>query len=69
MIIRISLREIPEPEFIWPRRRRRKMYTEVSYEPDCYIMFGKESAGIPEEILVENEEDCVRFPWETESVL
>ena len=23
-----------------------KVYTEVSYEPDCYIMFGKESAGI-----------------------
>ena len=39
-----------------------KMYTEVSYEPDCYIMFGKESAGIPEEILVENKENCVRIP-------
>lgn len=37
-------------------------YTEVEYEPDCYIMFGKESAGIPEEILVENEETCVRIP-------
>ena len=39
-----------------------KVYTEVSYEPDCYIMFGKESAGIPEEILVENRENCVRIP-------
>ena len=39
-----------------------KVYTEVSYEPDCYIMFGKESAGIPEEILVEHEEDCMRIP-------
>ena len=38
------------------------MYTEVSYEPDAYIMFGKESAGIPEEILVENEENCIRIP-------
>ena len=37
-------------------------YTEVSYEPDCYIMFGKESAGIPEEILVENPETCIRIP-------
>ena len=25
-------------------------------------MFGKESAGIPEEILVENQENCVRIP-------
>lgn len=39
-----------------------KVYTEVDYEPDCYIMFGKESAGIPEEILVEHEEDCMRIP-------
>ncbi len=38
------------------------VYTEVSYEPDCYIMFGKESAGIPEEILVKNKENCVRIP-------
>lgn len=39
-----------------------KTYTEVEYEPDCYIMFGKESAGIPEEILVEYKENCVRIP-------
>ena len=39
-----------------------KTYTEVSYEPDCYIMFGKESAGIPEEILVDHEDSCVRIP-------
>ena len=39
-----------------------KVYTEVRYEPDCYIMFGKESAGIPEEILVEYKENCVRIP-------
>ena len=29
-----------------------KVYSEVDYEPDCYLMFGKESAGIPESILV-----------------
>ena len=39
-----------------------KIYTEVKYEPDCYIMFGKESAGIPEEILVYHKEDCIRIP-------
>ena len=40
----------------------RHVYTEVSYEPDCYIMFGKESAGIPEEILKANPDTCVRIP-------
>ena len=39
-----------------------KVYTEVNYEPDCYIMFGKESAGIPEEILKANPDTCVRIP-------
>ena len=38
------------------------LYTEVDYEPDCYIMFGKESAGIPEDILYDNQETAVRIP-------
>ena len=38
------------------------VYSDVSYEPDCFIMFGKESAGIPEEILSEHEESCIRIP-------
>ena len=38
------------------------VYTEVSYEPDCYIVFGKESAGIPEEILIEHPGRCIRIP-------
>lgn len=42
--------------------KARKVYTEVSYEPDCYIMFGKESAGIPEEILKEHPDTAVRIP-------
>lgn len=40
----------------------KRVYTEVAYEADCYLMFGKESAGIPEEILVQNPEGCVRIP-------
>ena len=40
----------------------RHVYSDVSYEPDCFIMFGKESAGIPEEILHENKENSIRIP-------
>lgn len=39
-----------------------RVYTETQFEPDCYIMFGKESAGIPEEILLENQERAIRIP-------
>ncbi len=37
-------------------------YVDVHYEEDCYIMFGKESGGIPEEILLENQETAIRIP-------
>lgn len=39
-----------------------KTYAEVSYKEDDYIMFGKESAGIPEEILIRDKESCIRIP-------
>lgn len=37
-------------------------YCDVKYEKDSYIMFGKESAGIPEEILMEYRDTCIRIP-------
>ena len=37
-------------------------YVDVQYEEDCFIMFGKESAGIPEDILYDNQETAVRIP-------
>lgn len=42
--------------------KAKRMYTEVEYGADDYLMFGKESAGIPEEILVDYEETCIRIP-------
>lgn len=42
--------------------KSKQRYTEVSYEKDAYIMFGKESAGIPEELLLGNKENCVCIP-------
>lgn len=48
---------------IWMATTKAKhVYTEVAYGADDYIMFGKESAGIPEEILVDYEDTCVRIP-------
>ena len=52
--MRISLRKIRVPN-LYGNYKAKKVYTEAAYEPDCYIMFGKESAGIPEEILVDHE--------------
>ena len=42
--------------------KARRNHTEVTYGEDCWIMFGKESRGLPEELLVADEERCVRIP-------
>lgn len=48
---------------IWMATTKAKhVYTDVSFQPDDYIMFGRESAGIPEEILLDYEETCIRIP-------
>ncbi|MCI8371097.1 MAG: tRNA (cytidine(34)-2'-O)-methyltransferase [Lachnospiraceae bacterium] len=60
------LEKNPQAKIYMATTKARKVYTEVSYEPDCYIMFGKESAGIPEEILVKYEETCIRIPMKDE---
>ena len=55
-------RKNPGARLYMATTKGRHVYTEVSYEKDCYLMFGKESGGIPEEILVQNQENCVRIP-------
>lgn len=52
----------PGAKIWYATTKAKKSYTEVSFGADDYIMFGKESAGIPEEILVDHEENCIRIP-------
>lgn len=52
----------PDARIYMATTKAQKAYTDVEYDPDCYLMFGKESAGIPEEILLDNQENCVRIP-------
>ena len=37
-------------------------HTEVSYPDNAYLFFGKETKGLPEELLLKNRENCVRIP-------
>lgn len=54
----------PGAKIWYATTKAHKCYTDVQFGPDDFIMFGKESAGIPEEILVDNEEYCIRIPME-----
>lgn len=39
-----------------------RAYTEIAYPDEVYLMFGKESAGLPEPLLFEHKSRCVRIP-------
>lgn len=52
----------PNAKIFYATTKAKRCYSDVSFGPDDFIMFGKESAGIPEEILVDNEPTCIRIP-------
>ena len=52
----------PNARIYMATTKARKAYTEVEYKEDDFIMFGRESAGIPEEILVKYEKTSIRIP-------
>ena len=37
-------------------------YSEVQFQDNDYILFGKETKGLPEELLYENPDYCIRIP-------
>ncbi|MBP3630000.1 MAG: tRNA (cytidine(34)-2'-O)-methyltransferase [Clostridia bacterium] len=51
-----------DKQFFFASTKSNKTYADVSYPPDCFIVFGKESFGIRESLLKEHYEDCIRIP-------
>lgn len=39
-----------------------KAHSNVTYPDNCYLFFGKETKGLPEELLLKNRDNCVRLP-------
>ncbi len=52
----------PDAKIYYATTKGKHVYSDVTYEPDCFLMFGKESGGIPEEILVRHPDNCIRIP-------
>lgn len=52
----------PGAEIFFATTKGQHIYSDVVYPDGCYIMFGKESAGIPEELLKMHPDTCVRIP-------
>ena len=55
-------RQSGKPQIWFATTKAHKSYTDVKFKDGDFIMFGKESAGIPEEILADDEEHCIRIP-------
>lgn len=51
-----------EGNFYYFSTKARKVYSDVCYPDNSYLFFGKETAGLPEELLFNNPEQCVRIP-------
>ncbi len=49
-------------EFYFFSTKAPRRHTDVRYPENCYLFFGKETAGLPEELLFRNPERCVRIP-------
>lgn len=44
-----------------------QFYSDVTYSLDDYILFGKETAGLPKELLQANPERCIKLPMKNEA--
>ncbi len=52
----------PSSKFFFATTKGKRFYTEVQFEDECFIMFGRETGGLPSEILKSHEEQCIRIP-------
>lgn len=52
--------------FFYFTTKGRQAHSEVNYPDNCYLLFGKETKGLPEELLIKNPERCVRIPMQGE---
>lgn len=57
------LKKNPDAKMYYLTTKAKKIYSDTKYpKDDCFIMFGKETAGIPETILNQNRDNCIRIP-------
>ncbi len=57
-----NLADNPGAKIWMATTKARKVYTQAVFGKDDFIMFGRESAGIPEKILMDHEDTCIRIP-------
>ena len=51
-----------EGAFYYATTKAVNNYTDIQYPEDSYLVFGKETAGLPEELIKDKRENCIRIP-------
>ena len=59
--------KFPEARFFFFTTKARKTYAEAEYRAGDFLVFGKETRGLPEELLIRHPDECVRIPMIAES--
>jgi len=54
--------QYPEGLFYYLTTKGKRKHTEAIYREDCFMVFGKETAGLPKSLLEKNREFCIRVP-------
>ena len=49
-------------KFFFFTTKAQKAHSEAEYTDKAYLIFGKETKGLPEELLLKHPEECVRIP-------
>lgn len=52
-------------QFYFFTTKAKHIYSDVTYPDNAFLVFGREDAGLPEPLLYNNEESCVRMPMGT----
>lgn len=56
----------PDGNFFYFTTKGRSVHSEREYPDNCYLVFGREDRGLPEELLHDNPDSCVRIPMRNE---
>ena len=56
------LETVGNAQVVYITTKADKVYSDFKYEEGCYLVFGKETKGLPEELLAKNHSNCVRIP-------
>ena len=59
--------QYPQSKFYYASTKGKKTYSEMEFPQDAFLVFGKETAGLPEDILAENQETLMRIPMIAET--